>query len=82
MRSKLSRPLSFGIWLSLLAMTARGEDPRPASSVSTAPVEVCPLPLGSTLPTVTLKTAKGDDFVLAPDRPAKPRVLVFYRGGW
>jgi len=46
------------------------------------PAQVTPLVVGTTIPTVTVRSPDGADRVLGPASLAKPTILIFYRGGW
>ena len=71
-------------------LTARAADEKtdkPAATTSERPVaqradDVWPLPVGATVPKVTLQTFDGKAFDLGASIKAKPTVLIFYRGGW
>jgi peroxiredoxin len=51
-------------------------------TVPSSPQDVCPILTGTTIPAVTLRTAKGEAFDLNSAVSRQPSVLVFYRGGW
>lgn len=50
--------------------------------LASAPDQVRPLLLGSTIPDVELLTLDGQPTTLKAQVNGKPAVLVFYRGGW
>jgi hypothetical protein len=54
-----------------------GERPVPG-----APDQICPLPLGSLFPALTLETVAGKPFDLSAALKAKPTILIYFRGGW
>lgn len=66
---------------SLLVMAALTA-PAAATAVPDDPTQVTPLPVGATVPTVTVRNPDGTDHRLGPTSFAKPTVLIFYRGGW
>lgn len=69
-------------------IAARAADEKAATpKVAERPVaeraeNVWPLPVGATIPNMTLQTAEGKAFDLQAAIKAKPTVLIFYRGGW
>ena len=54
---------------------------RPVEAVASAN-EICPLNVGSTVPSISLRTAKSKAFDLNAALGKKPSVVIFYRGGW
>jgi len=44
--------------------------------------EVCALNIGSEVPSVLLKSLKGEEVDIRTISAEKPTVLIFYRGGW
>jgi len=79
MKLSTGRLVTLGLWMVMVAGESSATPPREAAG---SPGDICPLSLGSTIPTLALKTARGEDYTLAPDHQAKPRILLFYRGGW
>ena len=65
-----------------LLVTATLTAPAFAAAVPDDPAKVTPLPVGTTVPTVTVRNPDGTDRRLGPTSFAKPTVLIFYRGGW
>ena len=53
-----------------------------ASIYPTAPTDVHPIIVGTSVPVVSLKSSSGQPFDLAAAIADKPTVLVFYRGWW
>lgn len=53
-----------------------------STAVPSSPQDVCPVLTGTTIPTVTLRTADDQSFDLNNAVRQQPSVLVFYRGGW
>ena len=47
-----------------------------------SPEEVHPLLVGLSIPNGTLKSQKGEEISLGPERADRPMVYVFYRGHW
>ncbi|SKB46539.1 Peroxiredoxin [Parapedobacter luteus] len=54
----------------------------PMYRIPEKPEDISPLLIGESIPTVTLKDAKGMAFDLNRAVSSKPTILVFYRGGW
>jgi peroxiredoxin len=52
------------------------------AAVPQDPAQVVPLAVGTTIPTVTVRSPDGADRALGPASLVKPTVLIFYRGGW
>jgi peroxiredoxin len=46
------------------------------------PAQVAPLVVGTTIPTVTVRSPDGADRTLGPASLERPTILIFYRGGW
>lgn len=47
-----------------------------------APHKICPLPIGSPVPPLTLQTLDAEPFDLYARLRVKPTVLIYFRGGW
>jgi peroxiredoxin len=56
--------------------------PTMAADVPDDPKDVAPLPVGASIPDVTVRKPDGSDRRIDPDTLLKPTVLIFYRGGW
>ena len=52
------------------------------AAVPQDPAQVTPLTVGTTVPTVTVRSPDGTDRSLGPRSLTKPTILIFYRGGW
>ncbi len=68
--------------LLLAALWAAPAAARSAGDAAESAAEVTPLLVGSTVPSVSLRTIEGDVVDLLEDARKKPSILVFYRGGW
>lgn len=55
---------------------------RELAAVPGGPDQICPLPLGSPFPALSLETAAGKPFDLSAALKAKPTILIYFRGGW
>ena len=53
-----------------------------AKDAAKSPQEVKPLLVGTTIPSVSVRTIDGKVVDLLEDARKKPSILVFYRGGW
>ena len=51
-------------------------------SVANTPAEICPLPLGSTIPDLPTRDLNGQPFDLTAALADKPTILIYFRGGW
>ncbi len=61
---------------------AGAQQQRDRAALPGAPDQICPLPLGSPFPDLTLQTVAGKDFDLGSAIRAKPTILIYFRGGW
>lgn len=52
------------------------------ADVPTSPKDVCPILVGSQVPSVLVQSVEGDSLDLREAVRAKPTILIFYRGGW
>ncbi len=50
--------------------------------VAQSPTSVCPILVGSPLPSITLTTLDGKSFDLNKAVAEKPTILIYFRGGW
>lgn len=53
-----------------------------APEVPLDPTRVCPLPIGSEVPSVGVRDIDGNERDLREIVAAQPTILIFYRGGW
>ena len=53
-----------------------------AAGDPTSAADVHPLPIGTKVPEVMLRTTGGADFDLAAAVKKQPSIVIFYRGGW
>jgi peroxiredoxin len=67
---------------SLLAVALLGASLTASAVVPDDASNVDPLPVGATMPTVTVRDPDGSDRVLGPQALTRPAILIFYRGGW
>ena len=56
--------------------------PAALAGVPQDPAQVTPLVVGTTIPTVTVRSPDGADRSLGPAVLERPTILIFYRGGW
>jgi len=74
------------IWLlfalCLLASPAWSQSTSAAGPLPDAPNKICPLPIGSPVPAITLQTLDAEPFDLNARLKNKPTVLIYFRGGW
>ena len=66
----------------ILMLTASIRLPADDKPIAAAPDNTSPLKVGEQVPELTLKTASGDEVLLASFYEKQPVVLVFFRGGW
>ena len=64
------------------ALPAAAQTTTDPARVPNAPTAICPLPIGSPVPAMTLQTQDGRPFDLAAALKAKPTILIYFRGGW
>lgn len=50
--------------------------------IANAPEEICPILVGSQLPSISLQDLSGKRFDLNSAIADKPTVLIYFRGGW
>ena len=56
---------------------------RPAAAdVPKAPTDICPILLGTEVPSVEVRSVDGDPLDLKVAVQERPTILIFYRGGW
>ena len=53
-----------------------------SQNVAKAPNAICPILIGSQLPTITLQDLDGKKFDLNKAIAKKPTILIYFRGGW
>ncbi|MCA9727701.1 MAG: hypothetical protein R3E12_13515 [Candidatus Eisenbacteria bacterium] len=53
-----------------------------ATAVPENPSEVCSIPIGTEVPSVTVRDLDGQPQDLHDVVSAQPTILIFYRGGW
>lgn len=53
-----------------------------AGGVAEDAMEICPAPLGSVVPDVSLRQMDGSEVMLSEVLGGKPTALLIYRGGW
>jgi hypothetical protein len=47
-----------------------------------APNKICPLPIGSSVPAITLQTLESQTVDLQALLKTKRSILIYFRGGW
>ena len=70
--------VSMTFLLLVLINPSAADNPKVANS----PNEVCPILVGSQLPTMTLQGLDGKNFDLNKAIAEKPTILIYFRGGW
>ncbi len=53
-----------------------------ADGVADSPMEICPAPLGTVIPDVSVREMDGTEVSLIEALAGQPTVLLIYRGGW
>lgn len=67
----------------VLSATSKAQShPKNEIYVAASAEEICPLKVGTRIPSVQLRTLEGDTVELTLETAKKPTLLIFYRGGW
>jgi peroxiredoxin len=74
--------LIFILSLSVYAQEGKNMKHSTQADIPTSADAICPLLVGSKIPSMTLRTSDGGEFALNAALAQKPTVLIFYRGGW
>jgi hypothetical protein len=58
------------------------KSPNDTADVAASPQDICPLLVGSNVPTAILATSEGKPYDLTAALARQRTVLIVYRGGW
>ena len=68
--------------LGLSSIPVLAQGPADSLKLPDAPNKICPLPIGSTVPQINLRTLTAEPFDLNARLKTKPTILIYFRGGW